>query len=151
MKRLWISTKAQYGMRALVEIALHGDEPVSLKTVAERQGLSQHYLEQIVAVLRRAGYVEALRGAHGGYRVNKPLPQIDALEIVELLEGSLAPVACIDDTDTCERTGNCSTEGLWRRVDSAVREVLRGTTLADLVAQRELLQLEPLPDFLAVN
>lgn len=148
---MWISTKAQYGMRALVEIALYGDEPVSLKTVAERQGISQHYLEQLMAVLRRAGYVEALRGAHGGYRVNKPLPQIDALEIVELLEGSLAPVTCIDDEATCERTGNCSTEGLWRRVDTAVREVLRGTTLADLVAERQLLQLEPLPDHLALS
>ena len=133
-------------MRALVEIALHGETPVSLKTVSERHDISQHYLEQIVAVLRRAGYVQALRGARGGYRVTRDLQDIDALEIVELLEGSLAPVTCIDDEDNCERTGNCSTEGLWRRVDSAVREVLRATSLADLVAERELLQLEPLPE-----
>ncbi len=148
---MWISTKAQYGMRALVEIALSGNEPVSLKTVAERQLISQPYLEQIVAVLRRAGYVEALRGAHGGYRVTRALDKIDALEIVELLEGSLAPVTCIDDEETCERTGNCSTEGLWRRVDTAVREVLRSTTLADLVAERGLLQLEALPEHFAAN
>lgn len=148
---MWISTKAQYGMRALVEIALHGHDPISLKTVAERQGISQPYLEQIVAVLRRAGYVEALRGARGGYRVAKALPDIDALEVVELLEGSLAPVTCIEDEETCERTGNCSTEGLWRRVDAAVRDVLRATTLADLVRERELLQLEPLPDQFAVS
>lgn len=138
-------------MRALVEIALSGEEPVSLKTVAERQLISQPYLEQIVAVLRRAGYVEALRGAHGGYRVAKALDAIDTLEIVELLEGSLAPVACIEDEQTCERTGNCSTEGLWRRVDTAVREVLRATTLADLVAERSLLQLEALPEHFAAN
>lgn len=143
---MWISTKAQYGMRALVEIALHGDEPLSLKVVAERQDISQHYLEQIVAVLRRAGYLEAQRGAHGGYRVAKDPRSIDALEVVELLEGSLAPVTCIEDEATCARSGNCSTEGLWRRVDQAVREVLRGTTLADLVAERRLLQLEPLPE-----
>ena len=148
---MWISTKAQYGMRALVEIALSGNEPVSLKTVAERQFISQPYLEQIVAALRRAGYVEALRGAHGGYRVTKPLNEIDTLEIVELLEGSLAPVTCIDDEETCARTGNCSTEGLWRRVDTAVREVLRATTLADLVAERGLLQLEALPEHFAAN
>ena len=143
---MWISTKAQYGMRALVEIALHGDEPLSLKTVSERQEISQHYLEQIMAVLRRAGYVEALRGAYGGYRIAKPPEEIDALELVELLEGSLAPVSCIEDSDTCTRTGHCSTESLWRRVDRAVREVLGSTTLADLMAERQLLQLEPLPE-----
>jgi len=143
---MWVSTRAQYGMRALVEIALSGNEPLSLKVVAERQDLSQHYLEQIMAVLRRAGYVEAVRGAHGGYRVAKPLNDITAFEVVELLEGSLAPVSCIEDEETCERTGNCSTESLWRRVDSAVREVLSATSLADLVAERQLLQIEPLPE-----
>ena len=143
---MWVSTRAQYGMRALVEIALSGNEPLSLKVVAERQDLSQHYLEQIMAVLRRAGYVEAVRGAHGGYRVAKPLNDITAFEVVELLEGTLAPVSCIEDEETCERTGNCSTEGLWRRVDSAVREVLSATSLADLVAERQLLQIEPLPE-----
>lgn len=143
---MWISTKAQYGMRALVEIALHGDEPLSLKAVSERQEISQHYLEQIMAVLRRAGYVEALRGAYGGYRVAKPPEEIVALELVELLEGSLAPVSCIEDGDACTRTGHCSTESLWRRVDRAVREVLGSTTLADLMAERQLLQLEPLPE-----
>jgi Rrf2 family protein len=142
---MWVSTKAQYGMRALVEVAVSGDRPVSLKLVAERQSLSHQYLEQIFATLRRAGYVESVRGAHGGYRIAKPLDQIDALEVVELLEGSVAPVHCIDDAEACMRTGNCSTESLWRRVDGAVREVLRATTLADLVAQRALLQLEPLP------
>ncbi len=142
---MWVSTKAQYGMRALVEIAIGGERPTSLKQVAERQGLSQQYLEQIFAVLRRAGVVESVRGAHGGYRVVRPFDQIRALEVIELLEGSVAPVACIDDADGCERTGQCSTEGLWRDVDAAVRRVLGATTLADLVRQRALLQIEPLP------
>jgi Rrf2 family transcriptional regulator, cysteine metabolism repressor len=142
---MWVSTRAQYGMRALVEIAMHGDAAVSLKIVSERQGISLHYLEQIIAVLRRAGYVESTRGAYGGYRVAKPMNEINALEVTELLEGSLAPVACLEAEDNCERVGQCSTETLWRRVDVAVREVLRATTLAQLVAERELLQLEPLP------
>jgi Rrf2 family transcriptional regulator, cysteine metabolism repressor len=142
---MWISTKAQYGMRALVEVALGGDRPTSLKTVAERQTLSQQYLEQIFAALRRAGVVESVRGAHGGYRVARPLDDIDALEVVEILEGSVAPVQCIDDAAACERTGSCSTEGLWREVDAAVRDVLRRTTLADLVERRTFLHLEPLP------
>jgi Rrf2 family protein len=142
---MWVSTRAQYGMRALVEIAMHGEAAVSLKTVSERQGISLHYLEQIIAVLRRAGYVESTRGAYGGYRVAKPLNEITALEVTELLEGSLAPVACLEDQENCERTGHCSTENLWRKVDTAVREVLRATTLAQLVSERDLLQLEPLP------
>lgn len=142
---MWISTRAQYGMRALVEVALGGERPTSLKTVAERQQLSQPYLEQIFALLRNAGLVESVRGAHGGYRVVRPLTSITALEIVELLEGSVAPVACIEDGDTCERTGQCSTEPLWREVDDAVRRVLRATTLADLVRRKTFLQLEPLP------
>jgi Rrf2 family transcriptional regulator, cysteine metabolism repressor len=142
---MWVSTRAQYGMRALVEIAMQGEVAVSLKTVSERQGISLHYLEQIIAVLRRAGYVESTRGAYGGYRVAKSLTAINALEVTELLEGSLAPVACLEAEDNCERVGDCSTETLWRRVDVAVREVLRSTTLAQLVAERELLQLEPLP------
>lgn len=146
---MWVSTKAQYGMRALVEIAIGGGRPISLKAVADRQNLSQQYLEQIFAVLRRAGYVESIRGAHGGYRIARPLEEIDALEVVELLEGSVAPVNCIDDAEGCGRTGNCSTESLWRRVDGAVRDVLRSTTLAHLVAERTLLQIEPLPAELA--
>src|SRR5687768_11928447 len=107
---MWVSTKAQYGMRALVEVGLGGDQPTSLKTVADRQALSHQYLEQIFAVLRRAGIVESVRGAHGGYRVSRPLEDVTALEIVELLEGSVAPVQCIDDRHSCLRVGHCSTE-----------------------------------------
>jgi len=143
---MWVSTKAQYGMRALVEVALGGDQPTSLKVVAERQNLSHQYLEQIFSVLRRAGVVESVRGAQGGYRIAGPPARVTALEVVELLEGSVAPVTCIDDADTCIRTGHCFTEPLWRRVDAAVRQVLRNTTLQDLVAERHALELEPLPE-----
>ena len=132
-------------MRALVEIALGGFKPTSLKTIAERQDISQHYLEQIVAELRRAGIVESVRGAHGGYRLAKASEDVSALEVVSLMEGSLAPVACLEDENSCSHTGNCSTEGLWQDVDKAVRQVLAGTSLAKLVSQRQLLQLEPLP------
>lgn len=149
---MWVSTKAQYGMRALVEVALGGDRPTSLKTVADRQGLSHQYLEQIFAVLRRSGIVDSVRGAQGGYRLARAADRITALDVVELLEGSVAPVTCIEDESTCDRVGACSTEGLWRDVDRAVRRVLSGTTLADMVAERQLLNIEPLPDrFRAAN
>lgn len=148
---MWVSTKAQYGMRALVEVAVGGDRPTSLKTVADRQELSHQYLEQIFAVLRRAGVVQSVRGARGGYRLARHPDRITALEVVELLEGSVAPVACIDEDDTCGRVGACSTEPLWREVDSAVRRVLEGTTVADLMAERQLLNIEPLPEGFALR
>ena len=143
---MWVSTKAQYGMRALVEVAVAGDRPTSLKTVAERQELSHQYLEQIFAVLRRARIVDSVRGARGGYRLSRPPGEVTALEVVELLEGSVAPVTCIEDEATCGRVGACSTEPLWREVDRAVRQVLGGTTLADLMEERQLLNIEPLPE-----
>ncbi len=148
---MWISTKAQYGMRALVEIAVGGDRPTSLKTVADRQQLSHQYLEQIFAVLRRGEFVESVRGARGGYRLARSPDRITALDVVEALEGSVAPVACIDDDDTCGRVGACSTEPLWREVDQAVRRVLGGTTVADLMAGRQLLNIEPLPEGFALR
>lgn len=147
---MWVSTKAQYGMRALIEIAVGGSRPTSLKTVAERQNLSHQYLEQIFAVLRRADIVESVRGARGGYRLARRPDELTALDVVELLEGSVAPVECIDDEDACGRIGACSTEPLWRDVDAAVRAVLSGTTLADLMAERSLLNIEPLPERFAV-
>ncbi len=143
---MWVSTKAQYGMRALIEIGLAGDRATSLKTVATREGLSHQYLEQIFAVLRRAGIVDSVRGARGGYRLARTPDRITALEVVELLEGSVAPVSCVEDEDTCDRVGVCGTEGLWRDVDRAVRDVLGTRTLADLIAERDLLHLEPAPD-----
>lgn len=142
---MWVSTRAQYGMRALVEIALSGDKPTSLKTISDRQNISQQYLEQIVAVLRKGGIVESIRGAYGGYRLAQPMKDITALEVAELMEGSLAPVICIEDEDKCQHTGQCSTESLWQRVDKAIRDVLRETTLAQLVAERKLVNIEPLP------
>lgn len=141
---MWVSTRAQYGMRALVEIA-KGAEPTSLKQVSERQHISQPYLEQIIAILRRAGIVESVRGARGGYRLARPTAEITALEVVELMEGSVAPVRCLEHGMNCEHEGHCSTEGLWRQVDWAVRSVLGGTTVADLVAGRRV-RLEPAPN-----
>jgi len=98
---MWVSTKAQYGLRALVEIGLRQPQAVPLKDVAEAQGISQHYLEQIAAQLRRAGFIRSVRGARGGYKLGRPSEKIDALEVVEALEGSLAPVICLDDPELC--------------------------------------------------
>lgn len=146
---MWVSTKAQYGLRALVEIGLRQPMAVPLKDVAEIQGISQHYLEQIAAQLRRSGFIRSVRGAKGGYKLGRPMEKITALEVVEALEGSLAPVTCLDNPQSCWQTGNCSTETLWKKVDDAMRGVLLQTTLKDLIEERKqiearkLIQIEP--------
>lgn len=148
---MWISTKAQYGLRALTEIARQPGVAVPLKDIAERQEISQHYLEQIAANLRRAGFIRSVRGAHGGYQLSRSPEQINTWDVVVALEGSLAPVACLEDDQACGRTDHCSTVGLWRRVDNAVRGVLGATTLADLLREEDaagharLVQLEDNP------
>ncbi len=143
---MWVSTKAQYGLRALVEIGLRAPGAIPLKEVAEAQGISLPYLEQIAAQLRRAGFVRSVRGAKGGYRLARPPEEVTALAVVEALEGSLAPVPCLEGPDACLKVGQCSTEALWRRVDLAVRSVLGGTTLKDLIEERKRLEARrPLP------
>lgn len=146
---MWVSTKAQYGLRALIEIARQDGEAVPLKDVSERQGLSQHYLEQIASNLRRAGFIKSVRGAHGGYRLARPADQINAYDVVTAMEGSIAPVQCVEDDHSCDSQNVCGTQDLWFRVDAALREVLGNTTLADLIVEQErkqharLVQIEP--------
>jgi Rrf2 family cysteine metabolism transcriptional repressor len=148
---MWISTKAQYGLRALVDIARQPGEVVPLKDVSARQGISQAYLEQIASNLRRSGFIRSVRGASGGYKLARIPEQINAYDVVVALEGSIAPVECVEHDHSCDRSGLCSTEGLWRRVDSALRQVLGASTLADLIREQEelhspqLLQLEEVP------
>ncbi len=134
---MWISTKAQYGLRALVEIAKGNGEPMALKHVAERQDISQHYLEQIASNLRRAGFIRSVRGAFGGYKLARAPEQISTLDVVEAMEGSIAPVECIEDPGSCSHESACGTENLWKRVDFAIRDVLGNTTLADLMREAE--------------
>ncbi len=138
---MWASTKAQYGLRALVEIGLRGPDPVPLKEVSEAQRLSLHYLEQIASALRRAGFIRSVRGAKGGYRLARPPEQITALEVVEAMEGKLASIACLEDPRSCWQEGQCSTEELWRRVDLAMHKVLSESTLDRLIDERRLIEM----------
>jgi Rrf2 family transcriptional regulator, cysteine metabolism repressor len=138
---MWISTKAQYGLRALIDIAQQDGKAVALKNVADRQEISQHYLEQIAAALRRAGFIRSVRGAHGGYKLARSPESITAWEVVSAMEGSLAPVSCIEDPGSCGHTGVCGTENLWKRVDLAVRSVLLATSLQDLIAEQQLAEV----------
>ncbi|HIE52680.1 MAG TPA: Rrf2 family transcriptional regulator [Armatimonadetes bacterium] len=129
-----LSTKARYGMRALVDLARHYENgPVALKDIAERQGLSKKYLEHIVASLRAAGFVLALPGAHGGHVLAKPPAEIQVSEVLKVLEGSLAPAECLEHPECCDRTSFCVTRDLWEELHQAMARVLEATTLQDLV------------------
>ncbi len=133
---MWISTRGQYGLRALVELARE-TKPLAIKEIAERQGISGAYLEQILALLRRAGYIKSTRGAFGGYALSKAPNQITTLEVILTLEGSLAPVACVEDSSNCAHVNACGTESLWRRLDATVTSILTSCTVADLLEEAE--------------
>jgi len=136
------STKAEYGIRLMVELGRTADSaPVSLGAVAESEMLPLSYLDHLVAKLRGAGLVTSTRGAHGGYQLARPPEEIDMLEVVQALEGPIAPMECFHD----EREGKvlcshetdgghaCATKVLWTRVQGGVTKALSGTTVADLV------------------
>ena len=130
-----ISTKGRYALRLMLDLALYGNqEPVRLKDVAKRQEISIKYLEQIISVLQKAGYVKSIRGAQGGYHLMKAPGDYTVGMILRLIEGDLAPVACLEDeVNQCPRQAACVTLRLWKELDAAIRGVVDKYTLADLV------------------
>jgi Rrf2 family protein len=134
-KMLRISTKARYGLRALVSLAQHQDSsnPVVLSEIAEEQGISEKYLEHIASMLRAAGIVTGKRGAGGGYQLAQRPEKITVLEIVEALEGPIEPVVCLSNPRSCSRSESCVTRALWARLQEAIRKELSSITLKDLI------------------
>lgn len=130
-----ISTKGRYALRLMLDIAMHDDgHPVRIRDVAKRQEISDKYLEQIVSILNKAGYVKSVRGPQGGYRLVKKPEEYTAGMILRLTEGSLAPVSCLEfDENDCSRQDECVTLELWRRLDAAIKGVVDQVTLADLM------------------
>jgi Rrf2 family transcriptional regulator, cysteine metabolism repressor len=139
---MMFSTKAEYGIRVMVELARHdGGEPMPLAEIAEHGGLPLAYLEHLVARLRKAELVTSRRGSRGGYMLARPAREITMAEVVEALEGSIAPIECIseasDGSIVCARESHaeraCPTKLLWTRVRFSIVSTLRETTLADLL------------------
>ncbi|MHB1500158.1 MAG: RrF2 family transcriptional regulator [Candidatus Dormibacteria bacterium] len=132
-----ISSRVHYGLRMMTELAkAHGGPPLSLAEIARTEQLPLAYLEQLVAPLRKGGLVEGTRGLHGGYRLSRPPAAVTVLDIVELMEGSVAPVECLAEgyrSGTCQREPECLSRPLWSRLQQAVKQVLGGTTLRDLM------------------
>lgn len=132
-----ISTKGRYAVRVMLDLALNDKgECIKVKDIANRQGLSEKYLEQIIAILNKAGFVRSVRGAQGGYLLAKEPKDYTVGMILRLTEGSLAPVACLEENaDECGRGGACETLQVWKDLYEAINQVVDRVTVADLVEQ----------------
>lgn len=129
-----ISTKGRYATRIMLDLALNNTgECIKVKDIAARQGISEKYLEQIIGMLNKAGYVKSVRGAQGGYRLAKKPEEYTIGMILRLTEGSMAPVTCLEeDAAECERCDACETVGVWKELYDAINQVIDGVTIADL-------------------
>ncbi len=135
VKELKISTKGRYALRLMLDLAMHDSGGyIPIKEIAKRQSISEKYLEQIISILGRAGFVQSVRGAGGGYKLSHPLKSYTVGMILRLTEGSLAPVACLDNNvNTCDRSSQCATLMVWEKLYEAINGVVDSITLEDLV------------------
>jgi len=133
-----LSTKGRYGLRLMIDLAVHyGEGPVLLREVARREEISEKYLSNLVNPLKARGLVEATRGVHGGYVLGKPPAEITMREIVEVLEGPLCLVDCVAKPAGCNRIPLCVARDLWSEVARGISQVLEKYTLADMVERQE--------------
>lgn len=129
-----ISTKGRYALRLMLDLAVNNTGGyIPIKRIAERQGISEKYLEQIITQISRAGFVRSVRGSQGGYQLAKPPEEYTVGMILRLMEGELSPVACLDDSSGCDRPDRCVTIEVWQEIKEAIENVVDNVTLADLV------------------
>jgi Rrf2 family protein len=138
-----ISTRARYGTRAMLELALRsGNGTVMVRNIAERQKISARYLEQLMVSLKVAGLVRSSRGTHGGFTLAKPPSEITLLDIVETMDGSVAPVGCVDEPDFYSRVPVCAAHDVWFDVKKSIEKSLSSVTLQDLVNKQLAKEVE---------
>lgn len=134
-----VSTKGRYALRVMLELAQsQPDAYMPLPLIAQRQGISEKYLESIIAILSKAGLVEGLRGKGGGYRLTRSSAKYSVGEILRLTEGSLAPVTCLEGAENpCPRAGECTTLPMWQKLDDLINTYLDSVSLSDLLSQTD--------------
>ncbi len=138
VEQVKLSTRGQYGTRALLELAIHqGEGPILLRDIAKRQQISLQYLEHLISPLIAGGIVRSTRGARGGVSLARAPGEIRLSEVVRLLEGSIAPVECVDNPEACARSELCVTRDVWGELKQAIDGVLKSTTLKDLVERQK--------------
>ena len=129
-----LSTKGRYGLRAAVDLALFAkDEPISINTIAAREGLSESYLEQLFAKLKKAGIVKSIRGMNGGYQLARTPDTISVGDVLRALEGDMAVVDCPDNESECAKFGSCVTKYVWKRINNSINDTMDAMTLQEIV------------------
>lgn len=132
-----LSTKGRYGLKAMLDLAVHNNEgQVVLKSIAERQGLSENYLEQLFAVLKKAKLVKSIRGSQGGYTLGESPDKISVGDILRALEGSMSPTDCVSEnceTHHCSTSDCCITRGVWEKIRDGINNVIDNISLQELV------------------
>ena len=129
-----LSTRTRYAVRAIIELALNAEKkPLQLKIIAQHQDISVKYLEQLMAVLRSAGFVRSVRGAKGGYVLAKPQEQIKLNEVMHSLEGPITTVECVEDENYCGKAADCAARKVWIKVEHAIEDVLQSISVKELV------------------
>jgi len=129
-----LSTKSRYGLRAILELAMkYGQGPLQIKVIAQRQEISNKYLEQLMAILKSAGLVRSVRGAKGGYILAKEPSQICVSDVFIALEGPLVTVECLEHPEFCARCADCVTRHVWAEIQNSIQGVMESITLQDLV------------------
>ena len=133
-----ISTKGRYGLRALIDLAQYSEiEPVSINSIATRQGISERYLEQLMTLMKKAGLIKSIRGASGGYVLAKEIEEISVGDVLRALEGNLQPVECaaFSQDDSCEASGVCVTKYVWQRINESINKTVDEISLKQLVEE----------------
>ena len=133
-----ISTKGRYGLRALIDLAQYSEiEPVSINSIATRQGISERYLEQLMTLMKKAGLIKSIRGASGGYVLAKEIEEISVGDVLRALEGNLQPVECaaFSQDDSCEASGICVTKYVWQRINESINKTVDEISLKQLVEE----------------
>ncbi len=129
-----ISTKGRYALRVMVDLALNSNEKyVTSKEISMRQEISNKYLEQIIAMLNKAGYLETARGNTGGYKLAKKPNEYKIGDILKATEGDLAPIDCLTEEGKCQRQERCTTYSFWKGLDDVINEYVNSKTLEDLI------------------
>ena len=132
-----LSTRGRYGLRAAADLAVHAKEgPVSISSIAGRQNLSERYLEQLIARLKKAGIVKSIRGSSGGYVLTRPAGEISVGEILRALEGSMKVVDCPENGEACTNYDSCVTKYVWRRINDSINRTVDGMTLEEIITGR---------------
>ena len=138
-----LSTKGRYGLRALIDLAKYSEiEPVSISSIATRQGISERYLEQLMTLLKKAEIIKSIRGAAGGYVLARPMEDISVGDVLRALEGSLEPVeyAAFGDGESCEAAGGCVTKYVWQKINESINLTVDEISLKKLVEESKSVQ-----------